>query len=480
MGSRNRLWRILALLLSLSLVAAACGSDSEGATGAEGGDSDEDPETSDAMEDPEDEPETTDEPEDDPEEDPEEDPEGGEGTVEAAPECTGDSDGVLKFGGLLPETGNLAFLGPPEVAGVELAVADINEAGGVLDTDVEYEPGDSGDSADTAVPTVERHLENDVDVILGAASSGVSFTVIDTIVNACKIHFSPANTSPDFTTYDDDDLYFRTAPSDVLQGRVLAELIIDEGRESVAIMALQDPYGEGLLKFTSEPLEDAGVAIAESFTYDPQAQNFDPEVQMMVDAEADALVIIGFEESAQIITGLLESQIAADTIYLVDGNVGNALGENFTEEGILTGIKGTLPGAEVSQDFQDRLLETDPELVDFSYGPETYDATIITALAAQVAGTDDPAQVAAAMNGVTRDGEKCTTFADCKDLIDAGTDIDYDGPSGPQSFGPAGEPTEATFQILSYGGDVNADDDAGNVNEIDPSLTEYQSAALSG
>ncbi len=75
------------------------------------------------------------------------------------------------------------------------------------------------------------------------------------------------------------------------------------------------------------------------------------------------------------------------------------------------------------------------------------------ALAAAIAGTDDPADIAAQINGVTRDGEECTTFADCKALIDAGTDIDYDGPSGPQKFGPEGEPTEASFAILTYDAD---------------------------
>ncbi len=78
---------------------------------------------------------------------------------------------------------------------------------------------------------------------------------------------------------------------------------------------------------------------------------------------------------------------------------------------------------------------------------------IIVALAAQIAGTDDPAAVAGQINGVTRDGEVCTTYADCVALVDAGTDIDYDGPSGPQSFGPEGEPTEASFEILSYDAD---------------------------
>jgi branched-chain amino acid transport system substrate-binding protein len=374
-------------------------------------------------------------------------------TVQAAPSCTGESDGVLNIATVLPETGNLAFLGPPEFAGAELAVADINAAGGALGTDVTLDQGDSGDtSTDIANQTVDRQLAAGADAFIGAASSGVSFTFIDKLVENCKIHFSPANTSPDFTTYEEDDLYFRTAPSDVLQGRVLADLMIEEGVTTASFMALQDPYGEGLLKYSTEPFADQGGEIVEQFTYDPQAAEFSAEVDKVVSGDPEALVIIGFEETAKILTSLFEAGFTPESgkkIYLVDGNVGNALGEQLPA-GSMEGIKGTLPAAEITDDFKDRLLEVDPELIDFSYGPETYDAVIIVALAAQIAGTDDPAAVAGQINGVTRDGEVCTTYADCVALIDAGTDIDYDGPSGPQSFGPEGEPTEASFAILTY------------------------------
>ncbi len=353
---------------------------------------------------------------------------------------------------MLPETGNLAFLGPPEFAGAQLAVNDINAAGGVLGQDVTLDQGDSGDtSTDIANQTVDRQLAAGADVFVGAASSGVSFTFIDKLVENCKIHFSPANTSPDFTTYDDDDLYFRTAPSDVLQGRVLADLMIEEGVTNATFIALQDPYGEGLLRYSSEPFEEQGGEIVDSFTYDPNADNFGAEVERIVSGDPEALVLIGFEESAQILTTLFESGFTADQkrIYLVDGNVGNALGEQLPA-GSLVGVKGTLPQAELTEDFRAKLLETDPALIDFSYGPETYDAMIIVALAAEIAGSDDPAQIAAHINGVTRDGTKCTTFEECMALIADGEDIDYDGPAGPMTFGPEGEPTEASFAILSY------------------------------
>ena len=161
-------------------------------------------------------------------------------------------------------------------------------------------------------------------------------------------------------------------------------------------------------------------------------QNFDAEVDEVVEAEPDAVVVIGFDESSRILTGLFEQGITPDQIYLVDGNIGNALGEDFTGRGALVGAQGTQPAAEITEEFKNQLLGVDPGLIDYNYGPETYDAVVIAALAAELAGTDDPAQIATFINGVTREGEKCATFAECKALIEGGaTDIDYDGPSGP-------------------------------------------------
>src|SRR5262245_12185907 len=94
--------------------------------------------------------------------------------------------------------------------------------------------------------------------------------------------------------------------------------------------------------------------------------------------------------------------------------------------GPLDGMKGTTPLVDLSQDFKDRMKEIDPALVDFNYGAESYDATIIIALAAAQAKTDGSAY-AEKINGITRTGEKCTSYKDCLAVIDAGGDPDYDG-----------------------------------------------------
>jgi branched-chain amino acid transport system substrate-binding protein len=190
-----------------------------------------------------------------------------------------------------------------------------------------------------------------------------------------------------------------------------------------------------------------------------------------VNSDAEGLILIGFDESSRILSGLFEGGFTPDqkTIYLVDGNTGNALGEDFADQpGALEGITGTYPSAELTDEFRQKMLAQNADLVDFLYGPETYDAIIITALAAEQAGTDRADEVARNINSVTRDGTECTGFVECRDLIADGTDIDYTGPSGPQDFSQPGEPTKASFAVETFGAD----------NQIDDAKREFISAEL--
>ncbi|MEX2289847.1 MAG: ABC transporter substrate-binding protein [Mycobacteriales bacterium] len=390
----------------------------------------------------------------------------GGGSDSAAPGDSKDApkgDGTLVIGSLLPQTGNLAFLGPPEFAGVELAIKEINEAGGVLDNPVTYIEGDSGDAQqDVANPTTDRLLAANADVIVGAASSGVSKTVIDKITSAGVVMYSPANTSPDFTDYADKGLYFRTAPSDVLQGRILGETILADGCTNVGILSLQDPYGEGLADNVGSTVTDADGSLTPEapIFYDPAASNFDAQVNELKAANPGCVVLIGFEESAKVIQSMVSAGIGPQQVplYLVDGNLGNALGEDLPA-GTLEGVKGSLPGAEATAEFRKRLATVDPNLKDFSYAAESYDAVITSALAAIAAGNDSGEAIAAELPGVTRDGEKCTSFADCKKLLEEDKDIDYDGISGPIELSDKGDPTSALIGIYTYGPDNKLTDD---------------------
>jgi neutral amino acid transport system substrate-binding protein len=361
----------------------------------------------------------------------------------------------LKIGTLLPETGTLAFLGPPMVAGVQVAVNEVNEAGGVLAQPVQLIPGDSGDTTtDTANTTVDRELAGGADVIVGAASSAVSLKVIDKITSAGVVMFSPANTSDQFVCYPDKGQYFRTAPTDVLQAQALAQLITEDGAQRVAILTLNDPYGTGLAANTVKNLEAAGIASDQikKIIYDPNAQSFNAEVDQVKEFNPDAVAVIGFEESAKILTRMHEVGIGPSDgtlVYGTDGNMGNALGEGVAP-GLVKGMKGTTPLSELSPDFEARLRAANPGLIDVNYAGEAYDAVIISALAAEQGGSTAGVDIAANINAVTQGGDVCTSFAQCAALIREGKDIDYDGVTGKLAFDPAGEPSVASYGSLEF------------------------------
>jgi len=247
-------------------------------------------------------------------------------------EGTRAGDGQLSIGGLLPQTGSLAFLGSPMFAGAELAIADLNAAGGVLGKEVKYSAGDSGDtSTDTASQTSDRFLAEGVDAIVGPASSGVALTVIDKISAAGVTFFSPANTSPKLSDYPDKGLYFRNAPPDTLQGVVIADLVVQDGNQSAYILGLDDAYGNGLSDVIEASLKEAGVEVLGKKIYDPTAASFDTEVNDVKAADPDAIILITFDEGSRILKTMVELGIGpkAKKVYGCDGNMGNALGENF-------------------------------------------------------------------------------------------------------------------------------------------------------
>lgn len=361
-------------------------------------------------------------------------------------------DGLdLKVGSILPQTGSLATLGPPEIAGVDLAIKDINDAAAGLTATVTHT--DSGDTTtNIATQSATSLISQGVSGIVGAASSGVSMTIIDQITSAGVVQISPANTSPDFTDYDDNGFFWRTAPSDVLQGQILGNKIIEDGKTNVAILYMNDPYGIGLADNLKKTLDAAGVTVAADVTYDPAASNFTSEIGQVLGSDPDALVVIGFEESKVIFSNIATAGYDFANVYGTDGNYGLMQPGDQPD---IAGAQFTVPGVKAPEDFQAQLQELvksqgSPELTTFSYAAESYDATVLLALAALQGGATDGATIRDNLQSVSEDGTKCTTYADCADLIAAGTDIDYDGLSGPITFSDKGDVTEATISIFKY------------------------------
>lgn len=375
-------------------------------------------------------------------------------------------DGRLVVGALLPETGDLASLGPAESAGAEAAVHDINAAGGVLGHPVTLVRADSGDeSTDFAGAAADRLLARHADMVVGAASSAVSLSVIDRITGAGVVQFSPSNTSPVFDEprVDPHDLYFRTAPSDVLQASVLANALLGAGHHRIAVLARDDSWGRHLADELEADVVAGGGDLTIKLLYPPDASSFTEQAVEIRNTRPDALVVMGFDETREIIPALADEGIGPRRLplHLVDGNTSDY--SSYFPSGTMTGVEGMHPGKKLSAAFEDELRKIDPELTDFTYAPETYDATILTALAVEAAHSDAPARYAPQVIQVSRDGTRCTTFARCSALLGQGKDINYDGESGTVDLDDSGTPSRATLTLVRYTSS-NAYHDVGHVS----------------
>jgi branched-chain amino acid transport system substrate-binding protein len=377
---------------------------------------------------------------------------GEKGDPSAVPEAKTVTDAPLKIGSLLPTTGSLAFLGPPEIAGVDLGVKEVNDAGGVLGKPIKVVHRDSGDTTtDIATQSVTDLLRQKVSAIVGAASSGVSKTVINQITGAGVVQISPANTSPDFTDWDDKGLYWRTAPSDVLQGRTLGNYIMSCGAQTVGMIVLNDAYGTGLQENVKQTVEGAGGQVVAEEMFNEGDSQFSSQVDAVAGANPDAVVVISFDQAKSIVPLLISKGVDASSLFFVDGNTSDY--SKDLDPGTLEGAQGTIPGTFAGEEFKKALASVDPALENWSYAGESYDAVTLVALAAEAAGSTDGKAIAGELEGVSKDGEKCFDFAGCVTLLRNGQDIDYDGVSGPITFDGNGDPTEAFIGIYQYDAD---------------------------
>ena len=374
------------------------------------------------------------------------------------------SQDALRIGTILPSTGTLAYLNPPAESGVGLAVEDINAAGGVLGQDVTIDPStDSGDSNDLTVSSAAatQLIDAKVPVAIGAESSSVTLNVIDQITAACIVQISPANTATDLSGYS--SYYFRTAPPDSVQGNALGTQIVNDGRANVAFLVFNDTYGTGLRNSVQESVEASGGTVVygaegEGEEFPPGQTTFSSEVTAALATDPDAIVILAFDETKSIVPELVAQGADMSTVYMSDGNTAD-YSEDF-DPGTLEGAQGTIPGAFPSTELQARFTDyyqrtAGQPLADYSYAQESYDATVLAALAAVKGGGTDSGTIQANMAAVSGadEGTECTTFAECKTAIEAGDDIHYKGPSGIGAFNDQNDPSSAFIGIYKFDGD---------------------------
>ena len=367
-------------------------------------------------------------------------------------------DGPVKLGILLGFTGPLESIAPPMAAAAELAMAEVADSGAFLGgMGVEPVRGDStciDASAATAVG--ERVVTSDrVSGIMGAMCSGATGAILQNVaLPNGVVMVSPSATSPGLSTVEDDGLFFRTAPSDARQGVVIAEILLDQGYDEVAVTYTNNDYGKGLADSFQAAFEERGGTVTINTAHEDAKADYSAEVGALSAAGGAVLVVAGYVDSggSGIVRASLDSG-AFDTFYFPDGMVSQTLVDNFGDE--IDGSMGAnpSPAEEIAQRFRDVVGDAFDATSPFA--PESYDAAALILLAMQAAGSTDPAEYKEhVMDVANAPGEEIYPgeLAKALQILADGGDVDLVGASNVELIGP-GEAAGNYRQVTYEGGE---------------------------
>ncbi len=218
-------------------------------------------------------------------------------------------DGRLTIGALLPTTGQLSFVGSAALAGVRLAVQDVQAFGdlpGIGPVRLVVEDSGDGTPAMEQAATA-RLLAADVDAIVGAAASTTTLAVMGPITSSGVVLISPISADSSLSTGTRSGLFFRTAPTDALQGRYLGLAAAASGHSRIAVIAVDDSYGRALADAVIAALDEAGAVSlridlprSESLA----AQRADAVATQVADFHPSATILIAYDEIGPIVMAL--------------------------------------------------------------------------------------------------------------------------------------------------------------------------------
>jgi branched-chain amino acid transport system substrate-binding protein len=356
----------------------------------------------------------------------------------------------VTIGGLLPLSGDLAVYGQTVQKGIQLAIKQLNEAGGPLGMHLKVVFRDSQTDPTALRDSAEKLVNVDkVPAIVGPMIRSDVATPV-TAPNHVVI-ISPSNTPTWVTTLEDDDYTFRTTASDAIQGKVLGEMAWEVGYKTAAILYINDPYGGGLAESTKEAFEAVGGEVFGMAAYDPGSVAYKMQLAELAKGDPDVLILIGYPESGIVIIRQALSDGLFDQFLFPDGmqseQIIQDVGGNYLE-----GMYGTGPGAADNQSYKNYLAAYEAEYGEkpaTAYTENAYDGVVVIALAIQAAGADafkaDPGK--AIRDNLRKianpPGEKITAsvedFRKALKLLSEGRDIDYEGAAGAIDFDQYGD-----------------------------------------
>lgn len=369
------------------------------------------------------------------------------GTLLAAPAMA--QDGV-PVGSVAAITGPIPDLIAPIVAARNVAAANINAQGGLLDgRDMVLVSADGQCDPKTAVDAANKVVNVDqVVAVIGGSCSGAANALAQAVTIPAGIPtISDSATAPSISELDDKGLVFRTAASDSYQGKALAKLVHDHGVTKVAVTYANDDYNAGLARVFEKAFKELGGTITASQTHEPKKASYRAEVVTLSQGSPEALVVFAYYGGSGItvIRNALETGAFA-RFFAAEGMLDQTLIDQIGADNLRGRIWVTKaatdpenPGYELFAKAYAGATEYDPQAVFAAHG---YDATFLMALAIQKAGSTDGKAIAKAMTELNDpDGEVVgpTEWEKARALIAEGKPINYQGASGSVDFDKNGD-----------------------------------------
>jgi len=347
----------------------------------------------------------------------------------------------VKIGTILGYTGPIESLTPAMAASAEMAMEEVTASGKLLGgAKVTSVRGDSTcvDAA-AATAAAERLITSDkVNAIMGADCSGVTTAILQNVALANGIvMISPSATSPALSTVEDNDLFFRTAPSDARQGQVLAEILKDKGITSAAMTYTNNDYGKGLAESIQSNFEALGGKITISAAHEDGKGDYGAEVGALAQAGGDVLIVAGYLDQGG--KGVIQASLdsgAFDTFVLPDGMIGDSLPEAIGDA--LNGSFGTVPGTDSNGAEIFDTMAKEKGINPDAFSAESYDAAALILLSMQAAKSVNSEDFKSKIMEVANaPGEKILPgeLGKALELLAAGTDIDYVGATAVELVG---------------------------------------------
>ncbi|HET8727003.1 MAG TPA: ABC transporter substrate-binding protein [Alphaproteobacteria bacterium] len=352
----------------------------------------------------------------------------------------------IKIGILLGFTGPLENLSPPMADAAKLALKNVSDQGGIDGANLVADTADdSCIDASVASASADKLINSDGDLaVVGAMCSGVAIAAANNVgIPSGTVMVSPSATSPAFSTLDDKDLIYRTAPSDAYNGEVLAHILKDHGIDNIAITYINSDYGKGLADALAAAFTAGGGTVAANVPHEDGKADYRPELGQLAASGSTVLVDLAYANGSG--RTILQQAIESgdwQTYVGGDGMVDDSLFQGL-DASALEGMIAERPGTPASDGTAvfNKIATDGGVKPDATYAPQSYDAAFLIALAAEKTGgkKDGMAQalrdVATAPGDVILPGE----WKKAVDLIKAGKDINYEGASGPLEFDEHGD-----------------------------------------